>query len=339
MPSTVIPRGDKFAARVTLAGRQEWLGTFDTEQEALAAVEERKRKSAEHAFTVGEWAARWESLPGAKGARSKRTIQHNAKMIRPFVDAFGGFALAEIPDRVWLELVASTPGRARYVRTMLEDARRFRIIERNPLDGLVPSWQQPEVVPPTRDELDAMLMELERHGQYARLLASTAAWSGLRWAEVSRLTVGDVVLPTEAVNVTLLPGRPAPVNLTVVRKGDILRTSILFEPGATALREYMFESSNPDRLLFPAFGTGQIPRTTYNTVWCEVRAKVGLPELRFHDLRHFHATWLLDQGASDMDVAIQLGQRDGGTQVRRTYGHPSRARALARLRELTRSAA
>jgi hypothetical protein len=75
-----------------------------------------------------------------------------------------------------------------------------------------------------------------------------------------------------------------------------------------------------------------VPRTTYSTIWCEARAKVGLPELRFHDLRHFHATWLLDQGASDMDVAIQLGHRDGGVQVRRTYGHPSRERALARLR-------
>jgi integrase len=56
-----------------------------------------------------------------------------------------------------------------------------------------------------------------------------------------------------------------------------------------------------------------------------------LPEARWHDLRHFHATWLLDRGASVLDVAIQLGHRDGGELVRRRYGHPSSDLALGRL--------
>lgn len=334
MPSLIVPRGDRFGARVVAHGRQEWLGTFDTEELAAAAVAERQKRLAGEALTVGEWAVRWQQLPGARGQRSRRTREHNAKMVKPLVDAHGGVALRDVPDRVWLALVAEHPGAARYVRTMLEDAVRFRVIESNPLDGLVPRWSAPEVVPPSREQLDGLLFELEKHGAWARAMAAVGMWSGLRYAEVARLRRSDLQLPRMVPDF----GAGAPVAVTVKRKGDILRTSILFEPGATTLRDYLLPLGAPDALLFPSQSCDPMPRTTMNTVWIEARAKVGLPELRFHDLRHFHATWLLDQGASDMDVAIQLGHRDGGVQVRRTYGHPSRERALARLMELTREA-
>jgi integrase len=337
MPSLVIPRGGKFGARLVVHGRQEWLGTHETEELAHAAIEDRRAELAGKVLTVGEWADRWAGLPGARGPRSRRTVQHNAKMVRAFVDAFATCPLTEVPDRAWLTLVAEAPSSARYVRTMLEDAVRFHVLEVNPLDGLVPTWRQPEIVPPARDDLDAIAAELERHGQWARAFAAVSAWSGLRFSEVARLRAQDVVLAPALELAGMIEAPPA-MSLTVRRKGDILRTSILFEPGTTVLRDYMVPCS-PERLLFPSLGGCEVPRTTYSTIWCEAREKVGLPLLRFHDLRHFHATWLLDQGASDMDVAIQLGHRDGGVQVRRTYGHPSRERALARLRTLTRQAA
>ena len=65
-----------------------------------------------------------------------------------------------------------------------------------------------------------------------------------------------------------------------------------------------------------------------------VLKRAGLPKVRFHDLRHFHATLLLDRGASCMDVAIQLGHTDNGELVRRTYGHPDSAPALERIASL-----
>lgn len=334
VPSLIVPRGGRFGARVVVHGRQEWLGTFASEELAGAAIAARQAELAGESLTVGEWAQRWALLPGARGPRSRRTVQHNVKMVRPFVEAHATTPIDAVPDRVWLTLIAEAPSSARYVRTMLEDAVRFRVLAVNPLDGLVPTWRQPEVVPPSRDQLDALAAELERHGVWARAFAAVSAWSGLRYAEVARLRVQDV----------LASSFPAPIeappawSLTVRRKGDILRTSILFEPGSTVLRDYMVPCS-PERLLFPSFGGCEVPRTTYSSIWCAAREKVGLPELRFHDLRHFHATWLLDQGASDMDVAIQLGHRDGGVQVRRTYGHPSRERALKRLVALTRAAA
>ena len=56
--------------------------------------------------------------------------------------------------------------------------------------------------------------------------------------------------------------------------------------------------------------------------------------LHWHDLRHYHATWLLDRGASDADVAEQLGHKDGGRLVADLYGHTYNDNALSRLQEI-----
>lgn len=52
----------------------------------------------------------------------------------------------------------------------------------------------------------------------------------------------------------------------------------------------------------------------------------------FYELRHFCATHLLGLGVSHADVAVQLGHTDGGALVMSTYGHPSEAAALDRLK-------
>ena len=57
----------------------------------------------------------------------------------------------------------------------------------------------------------------------------------------------------------------------------------------------------------------------------------GAPEIRWHDLRHFTATQLLEMGLSHFDVSVQLGHEDGGALVMARYGHPSTDRARERL--------
>ncbi len=57
-------------------------------------------------------------------------------------------------------------------------------------------------------------------------------------------------------------------------------------------------------------------------------ARVGF---RWHDLRHFCATQLLELGLSHFDVSVQLGHTDGGALVMERYGHPSVDEAKQRL--------
>ncbi len=48
----------------------------------------------------------------------------------------------------------------------------------------------------------------------------------------------------------------------------------------------------------------------------------GLPHVRFHDLRHTHATWLASMDISARTVADRLGHRDASFTLR-TYAHAS----------------
>jgi integrase len=78
-----------------------------------------------------------------------------------------------------------------------------------------------------------------------------------------------------------------------------------------------------------------LTRKDVGDLWEAVRAKVGLDRCRFHDIRHFHATWLLDCGCTAEDVAIQLHGHNNPRTVIEVYGHPSHELARVRLRRLT----
>jgi integrase len=71
----------------------------------------------------------------------------------------------------------------------------------------------------------------------------------------------------------------------------------------------------------------------------QARLEAGLPNVRFHDLRHFCATQLLELGLSHFDVSVQLGHEDGGALVMSRYGHPSKEAARQRLLRAFRSGA
>ncbi|MDF2146754.1 tyrosine-type recombinase/integrase [Knoellia sp. p5-6-4] len=59
----------------------------------------------------------------------------------------------------------------------------------------------------------------------------------------------------------------------------------------------------------------------YRRVFLPTAKAVGLPTLRFHDLRHFYASDLLrDPQLSIKDVSTRMGHADA-TLVLRTYGH------------------
>ena len=64
------------------------------------------------------------------------------------------------------------------------------------------------------------------------------------------------------------------------------------------------------------------------------RIRAEIPPIRFHDLRHFCATQLLERGLDHFAVSVHLGHEDGGALVMARYGHPSKDAARDRLRTL-----
>lgn len=136
-----------------------------------------------------------------------------------------------------------------------------------------------------------------------RTFTLVAAFSGLRLFEVAALERDDF---NPAGNLHVRHG-----------KGDRERVSLLYEPGLGALEAFLATSTR--RRIWRTSHGNAFDRRFVSRLWGQMRGEVGF-DGTFHALRHFHACWLLDKGASLVDVSIQLGHRDNGELVQRLYG-------------------
>ncbi len=174
-----------------------------------------------------------------------------------------------------------------------------------------------QVRPPTYDQV--MTFADAADPQF-RVMLLTAAFSGLRCCEVLPLRGDDL---EDGI-------------LDVRRgKGAKQRYSVLFEPALAAFVEHRDE---PGLKFRTEYGIG-CSRAYVHKHMDRTRDRCGMHGLWFHDLRKFHASWLLDKGVTDMDVAIQLGHMDrlgrpNVDLVRNTYGWPSTRPALERVRSV-----
>ncbi|SKA83795.1 Phage integrase family protein [Caloramator quimbayensis] len=60
---------------------------------------------------------------------------------------------------------------------------------------------------------------------------------------------------------------------------------------------------------------------TFSKQFAKDMKKIGLEDIRFHDLRHYHATWLYKNGIPDLFAAQRLG--DDLQTIKRIYQHIS----------------
>lgn len=201
------------------------------------------------------------------------------------------------------------------------------------------------VVPPTEEQVAALADAMPG---VLRAFTLTAAYSGLRLeVEVAALLADDVdrrerIPPPGRLHMSAHPhATRQPTCLLHVRSGKGPRANgglgkerwaVLFEPGRTAL----LESAHPYGHLFRNARGYPWTRKAVNKHWLRARAEVGLHHLVFHDLRKFHASFLLNRGVSDLDVAIQLGHTDrfgrpNTDLIQRVYGWPDPMLALQRV--------
>jgi integrase len=171
------------------------------------------------------------------------------------------------------------------------------------------------VAPPSEEEVQAAS---EATSEQFGVFILTAAYSGLRLFEAANLIAAD------------LSG-----NRLKVRRGKMGyedEESVLFEPGLSAFGAY---AEGREGWVFRTPRGGHYTRQHVHRLWTAAKRDAGLdPGIRFHDLRHAHACWLLDRGVSDEDVAAQLRHHDFGRQVKATYGRFRSVRAaLERVEE------
>ena len=323
------------------AGRDASTGTYrrvirtvraSTKRDAKAAlseleVEVRSGRVGPDDVTLEELLDQWMEHLSVKG-RSKNTLYGYRRYIeRDLVPALGSTRLSKLTvlnvDRFYDSLTERglAPATVRQahaiLRAALNQAERWGLVGRNVAKLASPPRQpQREQLPPTKDEVKALLAaataEDPTFGVYVRLVAAT----GMRRAEACGLKWGDFESQATTINIrrshVAVPGTRAD-QATKTRSTRVVRLDPTTVEMLTDLRECQPATRmEAECYMFTVDGATPWRPDSVSTRWARIRENAGVDSsVRLHDLRHWQATQLLDAGvARSMDEILcdpQLG--------------------------------
>ena len=146
---------------------------------------------------------------------------------------------------------------------------------------------------------------------------------GLRWSDLladrSRLQVVRTLVPTAQGLVFEQPKTPRSRRSIVLP--DFLRGYLERQAGSQAERRARAGDAWQETDLIVDCGDGgPVNPDSLSAGWGRLLRRRGLPRIRFHDLRHAHATLLLVQGVHPKIVSERLGHASIGITLD-TYSH------------------
>lgn len=330
---TAFRRGKRWCAKYVRQGRQVWVpgGPWQTKQAALDAehAHRRRRDQDREQVTCAEWAARWTAEWPRQAASTRRLYEWAAGM---FAARFAGRPVRDVTRLEARSWALTVPRKAVTVLgTMFEDARDVGLVESNPFAALrLPSQDRArKLTVPTVADLDRLSAACRVLGDYAPEFAGLvefAAWTAVRQGELFALRWQDI--DGDEAHVTRSQRQDGTYGPP--KNGEV-RTVALLPPALKAL-EAADGARRPDGLLWHAVRGGRLTKANHAWPWQKVRAHARLDTMRWHDLRHFAASQLLNLGLSPYDASLHLGHTDGGRLVVERYGHPDHARVRRRIR-------
>ncbi len=212
------------------------------------------------------------------------------------------------------------------LKTIISDAQRRGLAAQNVARGVsirTSARHQAPVAIPSKAEVRALL---EAVAPQWRPLIVTAVFTGLRASELRGLRWADVDLAAKVVRVRQRADRWGHLG---VPKSAAARREVPMAPLVlNVLREWCLACPKGELdLVFPGRG-GKVDSGA--RIWsgalapAEVRAGIvgadGKPKFGLHALRHFFASWLIDQGFGPKRVQVLMGH--AGVQITlNTYTH------------------
>lgn len=322
-------------------GRKVYVGQADTYEAAARLEQKKKRELAlddqpSERMTVKEYSERWlEVKHGANTRRPARaTWLNNSYNIRPFVADFGHRDLKSITRREALDWASKHPNAARSVGAMFMDALDDEYLTVNVWANRRQTQRKgrSNITPLTEQEVDR-LAEIAReqwggYGTMCRAWILFLGWVGCRPGEAFQTCWEDVDL--EGGMVTVRRIKP-PYNTD----------RVILPPKAVSA---LLELPHREGLLFTGIRGRPLKQQNTTYYWPRIRAAflAELPperrealttagqKLDVYELRHFCASYLVEQGLDEYDGSKQLGNTP--EVFRRVYAHLMPDRVNERLR-------
>ena len=219
----------------------------------------------------------------------------------------------------------------RILREALDHGVEWQMLSRNPADQAKPPRPlRHEIAPPAADDLKRLL-DVADETDYGALV-EVALLTGLRLGELLGLRWQDVDFDQAVLRVQQtcqwLPRqgfifrqpksyrsvRPVALSPDTVERLRQCRVKLLEERLAAGTA---YEDNN---LVFANALGAPIHPSTLRGAWLRMLKKAGLGHIRFHDLRHAHASLLMAQGVHPKIVSERLGHATVGITLD-TYSH------------------
>ncbi len=266
----------------------------------------------------------------ATGAVGPVTLKTYRDIIRVhLVPAFGDSPLQRLSAQTiqgYLSRKLQTglsPTTVRHHAVLLHEALRHAVkwglLARNPCDMVDPPRRsRTEMLVLDEEQVRMFLAEAKRSSPHYRLYL-TAVLTGMRQGELLGLRWKDLDLITGSAAIQQTFYRMGRQQIFKAPKTPTARRAVALPPVLVdELRRLREEQGELRRLFAPAYKDHDLvfcqpagkPLQANNIVrrdFARTLKRAGLPRIRFHDLRHCHATLLLRQGVHPKVVQERLG--------------------------------
>ena len=350
-----LPSGRYQARIIRPDGTRESLGTYRTKTEAERAlvraeaeqIEGEWKPTPDNPGTVGEWAEKW--LDGAHHLKPSTRASYEIALRSHVLPQWGDTPVTKItrqdvadwvvkmveagqkPDRIRLNMVA--------LRNTLNVAVDANVLGANPTIGVKrPQSKSHEMHPLTVEQIEALAEaishpELKPGGNGAQvgkserpdlgLAVRLTAYTGLRAGELWALRRKHLNLAHRTIRVmeavTEVGGKLVLGTTKTGANRAVTWPASLDEAIANHLAT---RPNDPDTLVFVSTAGTPMRHTNFMSQhFRPALARTGLPKgIRFHDLRHTHASLLIAMGAHPKAIQERLGH-SSITVTLDTYGH------------------
>jgi len=267
----------------------------------------------------------WKARPRRDGKpRSPATLHSYEKTFRLHIlPQLGKVRVADLSgDRVKLfyeslEGQVSPSMRARVhvaLRVLVGFAREEGILKASPFDTIrsaVPRHKRPPVEPLNESQVAALLKAARGH-RIGEAFITLALDSGMRQGELIALRWEDVDFRGRKLHVQKAASEVEGAITIEAPKSGAGRTIAISEATVDALKRRRTlaqrEGLAKSELVFPGERGRHLYKSNFlREVWGPIRKAAGVPQARFHDLRHTSATMLMRSGIHPKVVQERLG--------------------------------
>jgi integrase len=280
-------------------------------------------------MTVGEYLDSWLN-DSVRDTVRRRTWERFEQFVRVHLTpALGKIKLAKLTPAHVRGLYRDRLNSGLAPRTVLHTHRVFsKALKQAAADGLIPRNPTAPVKPPQprREEIRPLNREQVRalfeaaSGDRLEALYVLAVTAGLRRGELQALKWEDVDLEAGMIQVRRTLSEPKGGYIFEAPKSGKGRQIRLTQRASEALRSHRKRQLEEKLrvgglwqdhgLVFPSQVGTPLLGGNLNRAFKALLQRAGLPEIRFHDLRHTCATLLLRQGVNPKFVQELLGHAD-----------------------------